>query len=296
MEVLSFIFSLLYQYADSVALLLLSSVGLIIIFGMMGVINMAHGELMMIGAYVTAWSYHAGVPIGFSIIMGGIGAGCVGILIERLIVRRFYGQLLASLVATWGLSLVLSQAFLLLFGPGPKGVPTPFGSFTVGQFSYSYYRLVMLASAIAMILGVWALFTFTRFGVQARSTMENPEVARALGINTSVVYALTFGLGAMLAGLAGGIFALTALIEPNFGQSYTVVAFITVVVGGGADFVSGLLASALTLAGVKTIVINQVNILLGQVAMMVTALIIIRLMPTGFSGYFERIRLSVGQR
>ena len=296
MEVLSFIFSLLYQYADSIALLLLSSVGLIIIFGMMGVINMAHGELMMIGAYVTAWSYHAGVPTGFAIIMGGIGAGCVGILIERLIVRRFYGQLLASLVATWGLSLVLSQSFLLLFGPGPKGVPTPFGSFTVGQLSYSYYRLVMLASALAMILGVWALFTFTRFGVQARSTMENPEVARALGINTSAIYALTFGFGSMLAGLAGGIFALTALIEPNFGQSYTVVAFITVVVGGGADFVSGLFASALILAGVKTIIINQVNILLGQVAMMVTALIIIRLMPTGLSGYFERIRLRVGRR
>jgi branched-subunit amino acid ABC-type transport system permease component len=291
MEVLSFIFSLLYQYADSITLLLLSSVGLIIIFGMMGVINMAHGELMMIGAYVTAWSYHAGVPTGVAILMGGIGAGCVGILIERLIVRRFYGQLLASLVATWGLSLVLSQSFLLLFGPGPKGIPTPFGSFTVGEFSYSYYRLVMLAGALTMILGLWALFTFTRFGVQARSTMENPEVARALGIN-----ALTFGLGSMLAGLAGGMFALTALIEPNFGQSYTVVAFITVVVGGGADFVSGLLASALTLAGVKTIVINQVNILLGQVAMMVTALIIIRLMPTGFSGYFERMRLSTSRR
>ena len=296
MEVFSFIFSLLYQYADSITLLLLSSVGLIIIFGMMGVINMAHGELMMIGAYVTAWSYHAGVPTALAIVVGGIGAGCVGILIERLIVRRFYGQLLASLVATWGLSLVLSQGFLLLFGPGPKGIPTPFGSFTVGEFSYSYYRLVMLVVALTMILGVWALFTFTRFGVQARSTMENPEVARALGINTSAIYALTFGLGSMLAGLAGGMFALTALIEPNFGQSYTVVAFITVVVGGGADFVSGLLASALTLAGVKTLVINQVNILLGQVAMMLTALIIIRLMPNGFSGYFERMRQSISRR
>jgi urea transport system permease protein len=90
--------------------------------------------------------------------------------------------------------------------------------------------------------------------------------------------------------------ALTALVEPNFGQSYTVLAFITVVVGGGADFVSGLLSSALILAGVKTIVINQVNILLGQVAMMATALVIIRVLPTGLSGYFERMRLSVGRR
>ena len=236
------------------------------------------------------------MPTALAIVVGGIGAGYVGILIERLIVRRFYGQLLASLVATWGLSLVLSQGFLLLFGPGPKGIPTPFGSFTVGEFSYSYYRLVMLVVALTMILGVWALFTFTRFGVQARSTMENPEVARALGINTSAIYALTFGLGSMLAGLAGGMFALTALIEPNFGRCVTVVAFITVVVGGGADFVSGLLASALTLAGVKTLVINQVNILLGQVAMMLTALIIIRLMPNGFSGYFERMRQSISRR
>jgi branched-subunit amino acid ABC-type transport system permease component len=295
MEVLSFIFSLLYQYADSAAVLLLSSVGLIIIFGMMGVINMAHGELMMIGAYVTAWSYHGGISTGLAIILGGIAAGCAGVLIERLIVRRFYGQLLASLVATWGLSLVVSQAFLLLFGPGPKGVPTPFGSFTIGELSYSYYRLVMFAAALVLILGVWVLFAYTRFGTQARATMENPEVARALGTNTSAIYALTFGLGSMLAGLAGAMLALTALVEPNFGQSYTVLAFITVVVGGGADFVSGLLSSALILAGVKTIVINQVNILLGQVAMMATALVIIRVLPTGLSGYFERMRLSVGR-
>ena len=137
MDELSSVVGLLYQYADSVALLALTALGLIIIFGLMGVINMAHGEMMMIGAYITSFSYYAGIPVVLAIILGGLGAAGVGIVLERLIVRRFYGHLLSSLVATWGLSLVLSQGALLVFGPQIKTVPTPFGSFAVGELSFS---------------------------------------------------------------------------------------------------------------------------------------------------------------
>ena len=291
METVSFIVSLLYQYADTISLLALSAIGLIIIFGMMGIINMAHGEMMMIGAYITSYSYYAGVPTALAVVFGAIGAGVAGIILERLIIRRFYGQLLSSLVATWGLSLLLSQGALLILGPQVKSVPTPFGSFAIADLSYSYYRLFMFAVAILAIAGLWALFRFTRFGVRVRATMEQPRMARALGVDTSFIYAMTFGLGTMLAGLAGGLLALTASIGPFYGMSYTPQAFITVVVGGGAEIITGLLASVITLGAVKTVFMNQFNILLGHVAMLMLAFLIIRLMPAGISDWVERRRV-----
>jgi urea ABC transporter permease protein UrtB len=283
-------FSLFYQYADSISLLMLSAVGLMIIFGMMGVINMAHGELMLIGAYTTSVAYYAGCPMFVAIPVGAVAAAAFGILLERLIIRRFYGQLLSSLVVTWGLSLLLAQGFLIIIGPSIRSLPTPFGSFLVGEFSYSYYRLFMFVVAFAITLAIWALLRFTKYGVEARATMENPQMAHALGINTDRIYMITFGLGAALAGLAGSLFALEAPIEPTFGRNYTPIAFITVVVGGGSDIVAGLIASALSLSAIRAIFTAQFNIMIGYVAMLVSAFVLIRLMPNGLSDFLETVR------
>lgn len=269
---------------------MLSAVGLMIIFGMMGVINMAHGELMLIGAYTTSVAYYAGCPIFIAIPLGALAAAVFGIVLERLVIRRFYGQLLSSLVVTWGLSLLLAQGFLIVVGPSIRSLPTPFGSFSVGEFSYSYYRLFMFVVAVAITLGIWALLRFTKYGVEARATMENPQMAHALGINTDRIYMVTFGLGAALAGLAGSLFALQAPIEPTFGRNYTPIAFITVVIGGGADIVAGLIASVLSLSAIRTIFTAQFNILIGYVAMLVSAFVLIRFMPNGLSEFLETVR------
>ena len=283
-------FSLFYQYADSVSLLMLSAVGLMIIFGMMGVINMAHGELMFIGAYTTSVVFYAGAPLFVAIPAGALAAGAFGVVLERLIIRRFYGQLLSSLVVTWGLSLLLGQSFLLVIGPSIRGLPTPFGSFSVGGFTYSYYRLFMFAVAFILVCAVWAFLKYTKFGVEARATMENPQMACALGINVDKIYMLTFALGAALAGIAGSLFALQSPIEPTFGRNYTPIAFITVVVGGSADIVSGLIASTLSLSGIRTIFTSQFNILIGHVSMLVAAFVFIRFVPNGMSELLETIR------
>jgi branched-subunit amino acid ABC-type transport system permease component len=283
-------FSLFYQYADSVSLLMLSAVGLTIIFGMMGVINMAHGELMFIGAYTTSVVFYAGAPLFAAIPAGALAAGAFGVVLERLIIRRFYGQLLSSLVVTWGLSLLLGQSFLLVIGPSIRGLPTPFGSFSVGGFTYSYYRLFMFAVAFILVCGVWAFLKYTKFGVEARATMENPQMACALGINVDKIYMLTFALGAALAGIAGSLFALQSPIEPTFGRNYTPIAFITVVVGGSADIVSGLVASTLSLSAIRTIFTSQFNILIGHVSMLVAAFVFIRFVPNGMSELLETIR------
>jgi len=288
MHSLSSFVGLIYQYADTVSFLILSAIGLIIIFGMMGVINLAHGEMMMVGAYTTSFAYYSGIPLIISVILGGLVTSVFGILLERLIIRRFYGQLLSSLVATWGLSLLLSQGALLAFGPQIKTVPTPMGSFSVGELSFSNYRVFLFIFSIFLIIGVWSIFNWTRFGLQARATMENPKMAKALGVNTHRIYALTFGLGAGLAGIAGGLFALTATIGPFYGQSYTPQAFITVVVGGIANIFSGLIASAFSLAAVKTAFVFQYNILIGHVSMLIIAIISIRMMPEGISQWLEQ--------
>ena len=263
---------------------------------MMGVINMAHGELMMIGAYITAFAYHAGVPAPIAIILAGVGSGLAGVVLERLVIRFFYRQLLSSLVVTWGISLVLTEGFLLIFGPSILNVPTPYGSFAVGELTFGIYRLVLFGVSLMLIGVIWALFVYTRFGVRARATMENPEMAEAFGVNTSRMYALTFGLGSALGGIAGGMFVLTATISPFFGVNYTLFAFITVVVGGGTNVITGITTSAMALAGAQTIVNNAWSVYVGYVSMMLAAFLILLFLPRGISEYLERRKIRVARR
>ncbi len=290
------IVSFAYRYFDNMAFLALSSVGLILIFGMMGVINMAHGELMMIGAYVATYSYYAGVPIPFAIVFAGIVTGFAGIAIERLIVRHFYNQLLSSLVVTWGLSLILSQGMLMAFGPSAMNIPTPFGSFSVGEFSFGIYRMVLFAVALILIVGLWAMFRFTMFGTKAQAAIEKPEIAETLGIDTRRIYTLTFGLGSAMGGIAGAMFAMTAAVSPFFGQAYTPMAFITVVIGGGANAIAGLVYAVAYLAGVQTLAVNIFNQYVGYISIMAAALVVLLIMPSGISDFVERRRIRATQR
>ncbi|WP_439544226.1 ABC transporter permease subunit [Hyphomicrobium sp.] len=288
--------SFAYQYFDNAAFLALSAVGLILIFGMMGVINMAHGELMMIGAYVATYAYYAGIPVPFAIVLAGIVTGLVGIAIERLIVRHFYNQLLSSLVVTWGLSLIISQGMLMAFGPSAMNIPTPFGSFSVGEFSFGIYRMVLFAVAFCLIVGVWALFRFSMFGIRAQAAIENPSMAQALGIDTRRIYTLTFGLGSAMGGIAGAMFAMTAAVSPFFGQAYTPMAFITVVIGGGANAIAGLVFAVAYLAGVQTLAVNIFNQYVGYISIMAAALVVLLVMPAGISDFVERRRVRAMQR
>jgi branched-subunit amino acid ABC-type transport system permease component len=291
MDILTLAFSLLYQLSDSFVLLALPALGLVIIFGMMGVVNMAHGEMMMMGAYMTAFCWHGGIPLPISILLGGVVAGAFGVVLERIVIRRFYGQLLSSLVVTWGVSLIMTQGALLLFGPMVRNVPTPLGNFVVGDYSYSFYRIALLVVTCVLIASVWALLAFTSFGFRARATMEDPEMARALGVDVRWMYMITFGLGALLAGIAGGMLAATSTISPFFGQNFTAQAFITVVVGGAAEIISGLLSSAISLAFVRTVFTSQFNILLGYGGMLLFALVVIRFLPTGISDWIVKRRI-----
>ena len=221
------IFSFFYQFADVFAFLILSAAGLAIVFGMMGVINMAHGEFIMCGAYVTVGLVHAGFPLPLAQLCGTLAAGLIGVLLEWSLVRKLYKRPLDSLLATWGLSLIVTQGMLLTVGSSVTGIGTPEGSFVVGGYTFSVYRMVLFAAAVAVLGGIYFVFMRTRFGVHARATMQNASIAQATGVRVGRVYATSFGIGTALAGFCGAMYAPTMTLIPTMGAGFIVESFVT---------------------------------------------------------------------
>lgn len=281
------IFSSLYQFADVFAFLILSAAGLAIVFGMMGVINMAHGEFIMCGAYATTALVHAGLPLAAAQLGGVVAAGMVGVLVEFTVVRKFYKRPLDSLLATWGLSLMITQGMLLVFGSSIPGIGTPAGSFVVGDYTFSWYRVGVFVVALVALTVIYIVFMRTRFGVLARATMQNAAIAQATGVRVGKVYAMSFGIGAALAGLCGAMYAPTMTLIPTMGASFLVESFVTVVVGG-ANVLLGTAPAGLLLAGVRTVLNGWGGQIVGQIGMLLAVIVVIRLLPEGLSGWFGR--------
>ncbi|UEM07819.1 branched-chain amino acid ABC transporter permease (plasmid) [Skermanella rosea] len=289
MEFLSALFAFLYQAGDAFAFLVLAACGLAIIFGMMGVINLAHGEFIMCGAYVTVFAVRAGLPLPLAIACGSLAAGIVGILLELLVVRHLYNRPLDTIVATWGISLIATQGVLIVLGSTMRGVGTPLSSFAFGDYSYSQYRLVLMGAAVAVLVVLYLIFNKTRFGVHARATIQVPHMAEALGVNTRLIYSLTFGLGAALAGLTGGLYAPTMTMVPSMGAAFIMEAFVTVVVGG-ADVFLGTAPAAAVLGVIKAAMTSWQGQLAGQISLLIAVIVVIRVLPSGISGWLLRER------
>ena len=284
---MSFIIPFSYHLADTIAFLILCSVGLAIVFGMMGVINIAHGEFIMLGAYVTTIASRWGVPLPVAILLAILVTGLAGVLLERLVIRHLYGRLFDSIVATWAISLIAMQGMLILTGPSMTSVGTPLGDFSAAGYTFSTYRLVLIFTAVALLGLVYLVFMHTRFGVYARATIQRPDIAQALGLNVNAIYAVTFGLGAALAGLAGALYAPTMSIVPTMGSAFIVQAFVTVVVGGGEVLV-GTAPAAVALGLIQTALTAQYGTLAGQIGLLLTVIVVIRVLPSGISGWLRR--------
>lgn len=289
MDFLSSAFGFIYQCGDAFAFLVLAACGLAVIFGMMGVINLAHGEFIMCGAYVTVNAARAGMPLPLAVLCGALVAGLIGLVIERLVVRQLYERPMDTIVATWGLSLIATQGTLIVLGSSVPGVGVPLGSFTVGHYSYSTYRLVLIGVALAVLAGLYLAFNKTRFGVLARATIQVPHMAETLGVDTKFVYSMTFALGAALAGLTGGLYAPTMTIVPTMGSTFIMEAFVTVVVGG-ADIFLGTAPAAAVLGIVKAAMTSWQGQLFGQIGLLFAVIIVIRVLPKGISGFILRER------
>lgn len=272
---------------QSVALLVIISIGLAVIFGMMGIINLAHGEFLMLGAFFTLGGVRAGLNVWVAMAAAALGVALVGLVVERLLIQHLYGRLAATMLATWGLSLILVQVVVLVFGASTQGIPTPLGSFRIGRYSVSQYSLVLIAAAAVLLAIVYWVFTRTRYGTMARAATQLPHMAAALGINTRRVNMTTFAFGAGLAGAGGALLAPLAGVVPSMGQAYVGRAFMTVVVGG-PGVLTGTASASGILGGAGEVVSNLTTPFLGTAALLVIAIVLIRVMPTGISGRLGR--------
>jgi len=281
--------ALLFQFLNSFAFIVLATVGLAIIFGMMGVINLAHGEFILIGVYGTALVFHAGVPLPLAMIAGVIVTTIFGVVIERTVVRHLYNRLLDSMVATWGLALIVAQMLLIVFGSSLSSISTPMGNVSYGPFSSSVYRSIFLPLvAIAILGGLYVLFTRTEYGVKARATIKDPETAQAMGIDTDRMYVSTFAIGSALAGLTGALYApALGSITPDRGSTFLVEAFVAVVVGGPSVIIGTLSASGL-LSIFNAVGSFAFGTFVGQMMMLTFAIIALRVLPDGVTGYVEQ--------
>jgi urea transport system permease protein len=232
--------NLLYGLSQG-SILVLAAIGLAITFGVMGVINMAHGELMMLGAYTTyvvqlLMPHHIGASIIVALPAAFLVSGLVGVAIERGIVRHLYGRPLETLLATFGVSLILQQGVRDLFSANNRPVETPqwlAGSLQINEaLSITYNHLYILVFTFALFLLLLTVLKWTRLGLEVRAVSQNRAMAKAMGVRTEWVDALTFGLGSGIAGIAGVALSQLTNVGPNLGQSYIVDSFMVVVFGG----------------------------------------------------------------
>ncbi len=274
------------------SVLLLAAIGLAITFGVMGVINMAHGEMVMLGAYTTFvvqevirshapglfdWSLAIALPLAFLV------AGGVGLAIERGIIRFLYGRPLETLLATWGVSLILQQAVRTIFGPTNREVGNPSwmsGAFDLGQLAITWNRLWILVFALCVFAVLLYVMKRTSWGLQMRAVTANRRMAASMGIRTPWVDALTFALGSGIAGIAGVALSQIDNVSPNLGQGYIIDSFMVVVFGGVGNL-WGTLVGAMSLGILNKFLEPYAGAVLGKILVLVLIILFIQKRPRG---------------
>ena len=271
------------------SVLLLAAIGLAITFGVMGVINMAHGEMVMIGAYATYvvqlllpswlqnWSLAFAIPLAFVV------AGLVGIAIERLVIRYLYARPLETLLATWGVSLILQQAVRSLFGANNRLVTNPpfmSGAFEIGGLSITTNRLWIIVLSALVFVGLQLVLRATPFGLQMRAVTQNRRMAAAMGISTARVDMLAFGLGSGVAGIAGVALSQIDNVSPNLGQGYIIDSFMVVVFGGVGNL-WGTAFGALMIGLANKLLEPLIGAVQGQIVLLIIIILFIQRRPRG---------------
>ncbi|MDK1385482.1 urea ABC transporter permease subunit UrtB [Sinorhizobium sp. 8-89] len=274
------------------SVLLLAAIGLAITFGVMGIINMAHGEMVMLGAYTTFlvqeiirtsfpglfdWSLAIALPLAFLV------TGAVGLAIERGVIRFLYGRPLETLLATWGISLILQQAVRSIFGPTNREVGNPSwmsGAFDLGGLTVTWNRLWIIVFALTVFAGLLFLLKKTPMGLQMRAVTQNRRMASSMGIRTPVVDALTFALGSGIAGMAGVALSQIDNVSPNLGQGYIIDSFMVVVFGGVGNL-WGTLVGAFSLGILNKFIEPYAGAVLGKILVLVLIILFIQKRPRG---------------
>jgi urea transport system permease protein len=271
------------------SVLVLIAIGLAITFGVMGVINMAHGELMMLGAYTTyvvqtVMPAHIGISILVAIPAAFIVAGLAGIVMERTIIRFLYGRPLETLLATFGMSLILQQAVRSIFSANNRSVVTPdwmSGSLRLNDaLSITYNRLYIVIFTVIVFSLILMVLKRTRIGLDIRAVSQNRAMAKAMGIRTEWVDAMTFGLGSGIAGVAGVALSQLTNVGPNLGQSYIIDSFMVVVFGGVGNL-WGALIGGMSMGAINELLEPYAGAVLAKIFVLIGLILFIQRRPRG---------------
>ena len=282
---------ILVEILYAVASLILISAGLAVVFGMMKVINLAHGEFMMMGGYATITAVNLGVNVFVAmIVIAPLVVGLIGLVVERLVIRHLYGRLVDTMLATWGLSLFFIGLATMIFGNTTTGISTPIPGFAVGNYQINGYNFFIILVSIALLLAVLFVLKATRAGLIARGAMQRADMAAALGYSPDRIYMATFFCGSALSGLAGAVLAPLVGLVPTSGGAYIAKAFITVI-AGGPSLIAGLFSSASFFGVINQVFTFAISPVIGEVALLVAAVVLLRLLPQGITGSFFKGKL-----
>ena len=274
---------------SAIATLILASVGLAVIFGLMRVVNMAHGEFLMVGALtMTSLVNRFGWPWWLGMMAAPLVGAAVGAVLEILLISRIpQGRLVDSLLVTFGISLILFQCAVDVFGTTPPGIETPFGAIAIGAYAMPLYSIFLILAACSILAALYLLFTRTKYGLLARAAAQNLEMAQALGSAARRINFATFVLGCALASLGGALVAPLVSVSPSLGQAFIGQAFMTVVIAGPA-FITGTLLTAVLLGGISNGLSQAATTLWGITGLFVVSILILRLRPNGISSSWKR--------
>lgn len=266
----------------AIATLVLVVTGLFLIFGLLHVVNLAHTGLMAVGVYAEVSFRGHGIGFWPSLVLASLVTGAVGAVIEFVVIRRLYARPLDTILATWGISLVLTQGIVEIYGSQQRFLDLPtIKATTILGTPYSNYRLLLIVLGASLIAALALLVRFTTLGLTIRAVMTNEPLARSHGINTVRVRQLTFVVGAALAGAAGGILGPIQGVDPNFGATLVASGFLAVLVSGRT--LSGLVLSCVLLAGTQTLFARYENAVYANAVVIGVAVIILRFRPQGFA-------------
>jgi branched-chain amino acid transport system permease protein/urea transport system permease protein len=261
------------------ATFVLIALGLHFTFGLLNVVNLVHGELILIGGYTAFQIQETTGSVVLGIVAAPVVAGLVGAVMERGILRFLYERPLDSLLATFGLAVIIRQVVQLIWSANPRTVEDPIGgSFELAGYNVPWWRLVVVIVTIVLAVAVWALLARTGFGLHARATVHNPGLAETMGISTGVMRAALFAIGAGLAGLAGAVLAPLSTLNPQFGLLFLVNSFLVVILGGQGSL-RGLIIAGIVLGGSLAILQFNISTVYAQIVVLVIAIVGVRLRP-----------------
>ncbi len=276
------LFSQLVNGISSSAELFIICIGMVIIFGMLDVVNMAHGAFIMLGAYVSCICINRGhMNFWVSLVLAFAVTALIGIVVERLLIRKLYQKVAETLLITFALTYLIEEIVRMIFGPENQNVELPLkGNISVGNVTIPYYNIFMVVMAVFILLGTLALFYKTKYGMQLRAITQNRQMSQCLGINTIHIDRITFAYGCGLAGLAGAIIAPVSSVTPGMGAAYNVDSFLVVILGG-LNSIVGSFAGSFVLEESVSVMASGMSLVTAKLLVFVIIIVLIRFKPQG---------------